>query len=127
WLLQQGSRILSWRRFFRVSEILLLLLAGALLVSGVEKLIALDLVPAMVDPVWDLTRLLDDSGRLGGLIASFTGYRARPALLPMIALVAYWSLVWIFVRRAGGSVATAVPPPASASKAVDTVPRAERN
>ena len=53
WLLQQGSRILSWRVFFRVSEILLLLLAGALLVSGVEKLIALDVLPALVDPVWD--------------------------------------------------------------------------
>src|SRR5581483_2571315 len=41
WLLQTGSRLLSWRVFFRVSEILLLLLAGALLVSGVERLIAL--------------------------------------------------------------------------------------
>ena len=91
WLLQQGSRILSWRVFFRISEILLLLLAGALLVSGVEKLIALDVLPALVDPVWDTTRLLDDSGRVGGLIASFTGYRARPALLPLLALALYWS------------------------------------
>ena len=30
WLLQQGGRFVSWRTFFRVSEILLLLLAGAL-------------------------------------------------------------------------------------------------
>ena len=88
WLLQQGSRILSWRVFFRVSEILLLLLAGALLVSGVEKLIALDVLPALVDPVWDTSRLLDDSGRIGGLIASFTGYRSRPALLPLLVLAA---------------------------------------
>ena len=39
WVLQQGSRIVSWRLFFRVSEILLLLLAGALLVSGVACLL----------------------------------------------------------------------------------------
>ncbi|HWD15239.1 MAG TPA: FTR1 family protein, partial [Casimicrobiaceae bacterium] len=90
WALQQGSRVLSWRLFFRVSEILLLLLAGALLVGGVEKLIALDVLPALVDPVWDTSRLLDDSGRVGGMIASFTGYRARPALLPLLALAAYW-------------------------------------
>ena len=80
WLLQQGTRWLSWRVFFRVSETLLLLLAGALIVSGVEKLIALDVLPDIVDPVWNTTRLLDDSGRFGGLIASFTGYRSRPAL-----------------------------------------------
>ena len=77
WLLQQGTRWLSWRVFFRVSETLLLLLAGALIVSGVEKLIALDVLPDIVDPVWNTTWLLDDSGRLGGLIASFTGYRSR--------------------------------------------------
>ncbi len=101
WLLQQGSRILSWRVFFRVSEILLLLLAGALLVSGIEKLIALDVVPALVDPVWNTSRLLDDSGRLGGLIASFTGYRSRPALLPLLVLAAYWIVVCLLLNRSG--------------------------
>jgi high-affinity iron transporter len=101
WALQQGSRILSWRVFFRVSEVLLLLLAGALLVSGVEKLIALDILPALIDPVWDTSRILDDSGRLGGLIASFTGYRARPALLPLLALAVFWGTVLTFLNRTG--------------------------
>jgi high-affinity iron transporter len=112
WLLQQGSRILSWRTFFRVSEMLLLLLAGALLVSAVEKLLALDVLPALIDPVWDTSRLLDDSGRLGGIIASFTGYRARPALLPLLALGAYWIGVSLFLRRS-----TQIAPPASARPA----------
>ena len=98
WLLQQGTRWLSWRVFFRVSETLLLLLAGALIVSGVEKLIALDVLPDIVDPVWNTTRLLDDSGRFGGLIASFTGYRSRPALLPLAALAIYWTLMVTFLR-----------------------------
>ncbi|MGE5171814.1 MAG: FTR1 family iron permease [Rudaea sp.] len=112
WALQQGSRLLSWRLFFRVSEILLLLLAGALLVSAVDKLIALDVLPALVDPVWDTSRLLDDSGRLGGMIASFTGYRARPALLPLLALAAYWIGVWLFLRRSTRPAPVARPTPA---------------
>ena len=100
WLLQKGGKVLSWRVFFRVSEILLLLLAGALLVSAIDKLIALDVLPALVDPTWDTSALLDDSGRVGGLIASLTGYRARPALLPLIALAVYWATVVTFLRRA---------------------------
>jgi high-affinity iron transporter len=99
WLLQQGGRVLSWRHFFRVSEALLLLLAGALVVSAVEKLIGLGVLPALVDPVWDTSALLDDSGRLGGLLASFTGYRAKPALLPLLALALYWGGVVLLVRR----------------------------
>jgi len=98
--LQQGGKVLSWRVFFRVSEILLLLLAGGLLVSAVDKLIALDVLPALVDPAWDTSAILDDSGRLGGLLASLTGYRARPALLPLLALGVYWAAMVTFLRRA---------------------------
>jgi high-affinity iron transporter len=122
WLLQQGSRILSWRTFFRISEVLLLLLAGALLVSGIERLIALDVLPALVDPLWDTSALLDDSGRVGGLIASFTGYRARPALLPLVALAVYWLLMWFFLRRSGGASAA----PQRAAPPIDSLRRAER-
>jgi high-affinity iron transporter len=100
WALQQGGKVLSWRTFFRVSEIVLLLLAGALLVSAMDKLIALDVLPSVVDPTWDTSALLDDSGRIGGLIASLTGYRARPALSPLLALVVYWAAVATFLRRA---------------------------
>jgi len=109
WVLQQGGKILSWRVFFRVSEILLLLLAGALLVSGVDKLIALGMLPALVDPVWDTSAWLDDSGRLGGLLASLTGYRARPALLPLLCLVAYWVLMSAWLRHR--TIANARPAP----------------
>jgi len=44
--------------------------------------------------------VLDDSGRVGGLVASLTGYRARPALLPVLALAVYWAVVVTFLRRA---------------------------
>jgi len=99
WVLQQGSRYFSWRTFFRVSEILLLLLAGALLVSAVEKLIALDVLPALVDPLWDTSAMLDDTSRGGGLLAAFTGYRARPALMPLLVFAAYWLAVLTVLRR----------------------------
>ena len=125
WLLQQGSRILSWRLFFRVSEILLLLLAGALLISGIEKLIALDVVPALVDPVWDSSWILDDSGRLGGLIASFTGYRSRPALLPLLVLAAYWVVVWMSLGRS--SRASAKAPAKKVARPVADAARVERH
>jgi high-affinity iron transporter len=43
--------------------------------------------------------VLDDSGRIGGLVASLTGYRARPALMPLLALAIYWGVVVTFLRR----------------------------
>jgi len=63
-------------------------------------MIALDLVPPLVDPMWDTSALIDDSSRAGGLLAAFTGYRARPALLPIIVLAVYWVSVVLLLRRA---------------------------
>lgn len=99
WLLQQGSRWFSWRSFFRFSEILLLLLAGGLMVGGLDKLIGMGVLPPIVDQVWDTTALLDDTSRVGGFVASMTGYRSQPALLPMLCLAAYW-IVMLYAMRA---------------------------
>jgi high-affinity iron transporter len=93
WLLVRGGRTLSWKHFFVVSETLLLLLAAGLLVGGVEKMISYDWIPALVDPVWDSSFLLDDNAAAGNLIAALTGYRAQPALTLLLVYGAYWSLV----------------------------------
>ncbi|WP_210333441.1 FTR1 family protein [Rhizobium sp. ARZ01] len=89
-LLQVGARALTWKVFFRLSEIMLLILAGSLLMSGVDKLIGLDLLPPLSPPLWNTAWLLDDGHGIGSLIASLTGYRARPELLPLMVFAGYW-------------------------------------
>jgi len=101
WLLQLGGKLITWRRFFRLTEILLLLLAGALLMGGLDRLISLDVLPTLVDPVWDSSALLDDSTGLGKVLADFAGYRAYPALMSVLVWLGYWIVVWTLLRRAG--------------------------
>ncbi|WP_459617907.1 FTR1 family iron permease [Bordetella sp. 2513F-2] len=100
WLLQLGGRLITWRRFFLLTEALLLLLAAALLVGGLDRLISIGAVPALVDPVWDSAWLLDDSTGVGKVLADFAGYRAYPALTSVLCWLAYWVLVWALLRRA---------------------------
>jgi high-affinity iron transporter len=102
WLLQLGGKLITWRRFFFVTEILLLLLAGSLLVGGLDHLISLDVLPTIVDPVWDSSWLLSDSTGVGKVLADFAGYRALPALTSVLLWVAYWIIVWALLRWAGG-------------------------
>jgi high-affinity iron transporter len=99
WLLQRGGRALSWRHFFRVSEILLLLLAGGLLVSGIDHLIGLGVLPSLGDQIWDTSALLDDGSRVGSFVASMTGYRAQPSVLPIVCLAAFWAAVLYALRE----------------------------
>ncbi len=99
WLLSRGGRFFSWRVFFRFSEVVLLLLAAALLVEGVDRMIGMGWLPPLVDPLWDTSALLDDSTRIGGLIAALTGYRTQPALLVVLVYAAYWAMVFLALRR----------------------------
>ena len=94
YVLQLGSRVLSWRVFFGVTEIMLLLLAGSLLVTGVENLGELGLLPTLSGRLWDSSAILPDSGPVGGLLAALTGYRARPNLVDVLVYALYWGMIF---------------------------------
>lgn len=98
-LLQLGGRFLSWRVFFRVTEKILLFLAAALLLSGVDRLIALDILPSLSSRLWDTSMFLPDSGMVGGLISGLTGYRAQPVLSQALVFTAYWIAIGWFLYR----------------------------
>jgi high-affinity iron transporter len=123
YMLQLGGRIFSWRRFFQVTEILLLFLAAGLLLTGLEKLIDVlvenvdwltnsDFVSTLTAPVWNSAWLLDDSSSFGGLVSTLIGYRAQPALMSVVIYVAYWLVIWRSLRRPGR--------PAAGNKAMRT-------
>lgn len=102
WLVARGARFLNYRTLFRVSEILLLLIAASLLASGIDHAISMDWLSPLLDPVWDTSSLLDDGSGVGRVLADFLGYRARPSETLLIAYLGYWVLVSLALRRAGG-------------------------
>jgi high-affinity iron transporter len=99
WLVARGARFLNYRTLFRVSEIMLLVIAGALLAGGIDRMTSLDWLPSLVDPVWDSSAIVDDAAGAGRLLADFLGYRSRPTGVLLIVLVAYWSWVLWRLRR----------------------------
>lgn len=100
YVLQLGGKHISWRAFFRATEVMLLLLGCALLISGAEKLMDVQLLPTLVAQVWNSSALLDDDSIFGGIVSAFTGYRARPSLMVLVVFAAYWAAVWWLSRPA---------------------------
>ncbi|MHB1951660.1 MAG: FTR1 family iron permease, partial [Acidiferrobacteraceae bacterium] len=93
WVLSRGIRGLSYRRFFSVTGILLLVLAAGLFVSGVNRLIQMGVVSPIIQPVWNSSWLISNRSSTGQILASFTGYSATPSLAAVIAYAAYWVAV----------------------------------
>jgi high-affinity iron transporter len=105
YLLQLGGKIFSWRLFFRVTEIMLLFLAAGLFETGVDKLIDKEILPVVMNQVWDTSWLLDDSSTFGSLVATLTGYRAHPAGMNLIAYAVYWAVIFLLLRRSKNRMA----------------------
>jgi high-affinity iron transporter len=107
-LLRGSRRFISWSQFFALSEALLLLLGGALLIAAVDRisgqLLGMDMpewaYAAIGDSRWDSSALLSDSHGLGALLADFAGYRAAPSLITVWVLLGYWLWVGNGLRRA---------------------------
>jgi len=98
WLAAKSLARLNIGLLLRLSAILLLILASALLVSAVDRMIGSNWLPALLDPVWDTSLLIDDTTTAGKLVADFSGYRARPALSTLLVWAVYWATV-IFIYR----------------------------
>ena len=105
YLLQLGGKIFSWRLFFRVTEIMLLFLAAGLFETGVDKLIDKEILPVVMNQVWNSSWLLDDSSTFGSLVATLTGYRAHPAGMNLIAYAVYWAVIFLLLRRSKNRMA----------------------
>lgn len=88
-LLYQGVLRLNLAVFFRVTNVLLLLFAAGMIGLGAHELIEAGLLPAVVDPLWNINPLLSDKSAPGELLKSLFGYNGNPALTEALAYVAY--------------------------------------
>ena len=101
WIAAHGLRLLNLALLLRLSSILLLVLASALLVTATDRMIGAGWLPGLIDPLWDTSLLIDDGSEAGKLFANFSGYRARPALSVLLVWLAYWAVVLVGWRKSG--------------------------
>jgi high-affinity iron transporter len=107
WLFFRGFAFLRLQTFFRVTGVLLLLVAAGLLASGVNKLIGLGYLPPIVPQVWNTAWLVRDGSPLGALLSALVGYRSRPSLLEVLTFGVYFPPMLWALRRAEGAAEAA--------------------
>ena len=122
WAIFRGGKHVSLPKFFAVTSVLLLFVAGGLVATAVGKLQGLGFLPA-TSVVWDTSSLLDDRGLVGGFLGGLVGYRAKPSLLEVAAYVVYLAGAGtiVFGDMLGGKPGSgvAVPPGVMAGDAND--------
>ena len=99
WTLFTATLRLDLRRFFQVTGILLILFAAGLIAHGIHEFNEVGWIPAVVEHIWDVNPILDETSLAGQLLKTLFGYNGNPSLTEMIAYFAYLIVVSIFWRR----------------------------
>jgi len=99
WTLFATTVRLDLRRFFQVTGILLILFAAGLVAHGVHEFNEVGWIPAVIEHVWDVNPILDETSLIGQLLRTLFGYNGNPSLTEIITYFAYLIVVSIFWRR----------------------------
>jgi high-affinity iron transporter len=99
WTLFATTVRLDLRRFFQVTGILLILFAAGLVAHGVHEFNEVGWIPVVVEHIWDVNSIIDETSLGGQLLRTLFGYNGNPSLTEMIAYFAYLIVVSIFWRR----------------------------
>ena len=93
-----GAIRLNVKRFFQVTSLFLIVVAAGMVAYGFHELIEAGLLPALMDPIYDINAVLSDGQGAGLLLKTLFGYNANPALTESIAYVLYFVLVFLGLR-----------------------------
>ena len=99
WTLFATTVRLDLRRFFQVTGLLLILFAAGLVAHGVHEFNEVGWIPAVVEHIWDVNSIIDETSLGGQLLKTLFGYNGNPSLTEMISYFVYLVVVTVFWRR----------------------------
>ena len=110
WLMFAAGKRLNVRAFFRVTSILLILFAAGLVAHGVHELQEAALLPTLVEHVWDVNHILDETSAVGTFLKALFGYNGNPSLIEVFSYLGYFAAVYLATRLSKQRQVTSAPP-----------------
>jgi high-affinity iron transporter len=103
-LMVKGAYRLNIQKFFKYTSVILVIFAAGLFGYGIHELIEADLLPPIIDHVWDInppdvTHPLHEKGAIGSILKALVGYDGNPELLRVIVYVGYWLVIGSYLLK----------------------------
>src|SRR5712692_4705984 len=99
-LLYLGLLRMSSKYLFTVTSWLIALLAAGMAAQGAGFLVQADLLPSLVQPLWDTSAVLSQSSIPGRILQTLVGYADRPAgmqvVFYVVTLTVIGVLMWLY-------------------------------
>ncbi|MES0340264.1 MAG: FTR1 family protein [Anaerolineales bacterium] len=93
-----GMSRMRLQTFFLSTSIMLILFSAGLVGHAVHEFNEANLIPAIVDPLWDVSHILSESSTLGQTSKALFGYNANPSLTEVVAYFGYYVFILLMYR-----------------------------
>ena len=98
-LLYRGGIRMNLRTFFKVTGVILVVVAAGLFAYSVHELQEAGWLPFLESPAFDLSATLPDDEGVGAVLRGLVGYNADPGVLEVVAWAAYLVVVGTLYLR----------------------------
>lgn len=100
WALFASTIRLDLARFFKVTSALLILFAAGLAAHGVHAFNEINIIPPVIEHLWDINHFIDENGTFGAMLKALFGYNGNPSLTEVIAYLAYFVAIILGLPQA---------------------------
>ncbi|MDQ6989017.1 MAG: FTR1 family protein [Mariprofundaceae bacterium] len=102
-LLYQGLVRIPLKYVFKVMGVLLMLLAAGMASQAANNLVLVEMLPPIIDTLWDTSAWLSQDSLLGNILHVLVGYDEQPSGMQMMVFVLSLTLMaWLFYRTEQG-------------------------
>jgi high-affinity iron transporter len=98
-LLYRGGIRMNLRTFFKVTGVILIVVAAGLFAYSVHELQEAGWLPFLESPAFDLSATLPDDEGIGAVLRGLVGYNADPGVLEVVAWATYLVVVGTLYLR----------------------------
>ena len=119
-LLYRGGIRLNLRSFFRVTGLILIVVAAGLFAYSLHELQEAGWLPILEGHAFDLSASLPDDEGVGAILRGLVGYNADPTWLEVVGWFAYLVIVGALFTRSPSRIRGAEPRPSEASEELTT-------
>ena len=99
YLIYNTALHLNMRLFFSITGVILILFAAGLIAQGVAEFNQAGIIPAIINPIWNLNPLLDDQSVIGTIFNALFGYHGSPSLTEALGYSAYMLITLLIFMK----------------------------
>ncbi|MCB9144685.1 MAG: FTR1 family protein [Anaerolineales bacterium] len=99
WSLLAATARLNLRRFFQITGYLLILFAAGLVAHGIHEFNEVGWIPSIIEHVWDVNTIVDETSVVGELLKTLFGYNGNPSLTEVVGYFVYLAVAIFFFTR----------------------------